>query len=195
MIEKIMKAVKSRNKKRGRNITVGAVVGMLLSCTVVMGTDVSGLEITNDGRKIEFTDKDGTKFEPGTEKDPYPENRWDGNTYINNITLSGTSNDSSNGCGISLKGDLGEFKFINNALITGTGAENEDYSYGIGIDNQRDTTITELINNGSMTGTSTKSESFGIMNGGTITILTNNGTIKEHLQKMQVVEFIVIAVL
>ena len=178
MIEKIMKAVKSRNKKRGRNITVGAVVGMLLSCTVVMGTDVSGLEITNDGRKIEFTDKDGTKFEPGTEKDPYPENTWDEvtETYTNNTILSGTSNDSSNGCGISLNGNLGEFKFINNALTTGTATE--DSSYGIGIDNQRDTTITELINNGSMTGTSTKSESFGIMNGGTITILTNNGTIK-----------------
>ena len=48
MIEKIMKAVKSGNKKRGRNITVGAVVGMLLSCTVAMGEDVSGLEITKD---------------------------------------------------------------------------------------------------------------------------------------------------
>ena len=69
MIEKIMKAVKSRNKKRGRNITIGAVVGMLLSCTVVMGTDVSGLEITNDGSgNIEFTDKDGNK----SEDNPYP---------------------------------------------------------------------------------------------------------------------------
>ena len=40
MIEKIMRAVKSNNKKRGRNITIGAVVGMLLSCTSVMGADV-----------------------------------------------------------------------------------------------------------------------------------------------------------
>ncbi|WP_319796330.1 hypothetical protein [Fusobacterium ulcerans] len=39
MIEKIMRAVKSNNKKRGRNITIGAVVGMLLSCTAVMGAD------------------------------------------------------------------------------------------------------------------------------------------------------------
>ena len=177
MIEKIMKAVKSGNKKRGRNITVGAVVGMLLSCSAIMRADVVGLEITKEGDTIIFKDKDGTKFEPGTEKDPYPENRWDGNTYINNITLSGTSNDSSNGCGISLKGDLGEFKFINNALITGTGAENEDYSYGIGIDNQRDTTITELINNGSIKGTSAKSNNFVIFNDGTITTLTNNGSI------------------
>ena len=177
MIEKIMKAVKSGNKKRGRNITVGAVVGMFLSCTVAMGAGETGLEITKESDTIIFKDKDGTKFEPGTEKDPYPENRWDGNTYINNITLSGTSNDSSNGCGISLKGDLGEFKFINNALITGTGAENEDYSYGIGIDNQRDTTITELINNGSIKGTSAKSNNFVIFNDGTITTLTNNGSI------------------
>ena len=40
MIEKIMKSVKSSNKKRGRNITIGAVVGMLLSCSVVMGEDI-----------------------------------------------------------------------------------------------------------------------------------------------------------
>ena len=39
MIEKIIKVVKSGNKKRGRNITIGAVVGMLLSCTAVMGAD------------------------------------------------------------------------------------------------------------------------------------------------------------
>ena len=176
MIEKIMKAVKSRNKKRGRNITIGAVVGMLLSCTVVMGTDVSGLEITNDGSgNIEFTDKDGNK----SEDNPYPENSWDEvtETYINNMALSGTSNDSSNGCGISLNGDLGEFKFINNALITGTGAENEDYSYGIGIYNQRGTTITELVNNGSIKGISVKSDSLVIFNSGTITTLTNKGTI------------------
>ncbi len=182
MIEKIMKAVKSGNKKRGRNITIGAVVGMLLSCTVVMGAaitapeDIAGLNITKDADgNIEFTDKDGTEFEPGTENDPYPENTWDKvtETYINNTILSGTSNDSSKGCGISLKGDLGEFKFINNALITGIATE--DSSFGIGILNGG--TITILTNNGSMTGTSAKSESFGILNGGTITILTNNGTI------------------
>ena len=77
MIEKIMKAVKSGNKKRGRNITVGAVVGMLLSCTVAMGAGETGLEITKESDTIIFKDKDGTKFEPGTEKDPYPENRWE----------------------------------------------------------------------------------------------------------------------
>ena len=39
MIEKIMKAVKSSNKRRGRNITIGAVIGFLLSCTAVVGAD------------------------------------------------------------------------------------------------------------------------------------------------------------
>ena len=37
MIEKIMKAVKSSNKRRGRNITIGTVIVFLLSCTAVMG--------------------------------------------------------------------------------------------------------------------------------------------------------------
>ena len=175
MIEKIMKAVKSGNKKRGRNITIGAVVGMLLSCTVAMGTDATGLEITNDGRKIEFTDKDGTKFEPGTEKDPYPENTWDEvtETYTNNTILSGIGDDSSRGYGISLSGDLGEFKFRNNALIKGIATDN--YGAGIYIDGS-DTTITELINNGSIKGTSVKSDSLVIWNEGTITTLTNNGS-------------------
>ena len=39
MIDKIIKAVKSGNKKRGRNITIGAVIGFLLSCTAVIGED------------------------------------------------------------------------------------------------------------------------------------------------------------
>ena len=39
MIEKVMKAVKRGNKKRSRNITIGAVIGFLLSCTAVMGAD------------------------------------------------------------------------------------------------------------------------------------------------------------
>ena len=172
MIEKIMRAVKSNNKKKGRNITIGAVVGMLLSCTAVMGKDVVGLEIGKSGSEIIFKDKDGNK----SEDNPYPENSWDGNTYINNITLSGTSNDDSSiGRGISLKGGLGEFKFINNALITGTATRGS--SFGAGIYNG-DNTITELVNDGSIKGTSTKSGSYGIQNNsGTITELINKGSI------------------
>ena len=54
MIEKIMKAVKSGNKKRGRNITVGAVIGFLLSCTAVMGADDKYLWIRENSGAIEF---------------------------------------------------------------------------------------------------------------------------------------------
>ena len=53
MIEKIMKAVKRGNKRRGRNITIGAVIGFLLSCTVVMGAD-SYLWIKGDSGEIKF---------------------------------------------------------------------------------------------------------------------------------------------
>lgn len=38
MIETIIKAVK-REIKRGRNITIGTVIGFLLSCTAVMGAN------------------------------------------------------------------------------------------------------------------------------------------------------------
>ena len=39
MIEKIMKTVKRGNKRKSKNITIGAVIGFLLSCTAVVGAD------------------------------------------------------------------------------------------------------------------------------------------------------------
>ena len=200
MIEKIMKAVKSGNKKRGRNITVGAVVGMLLSCTAVMGADKIGLEIGNSGSGIKFS-KDGTDFIPGkedgTDGDPYIDNSWDEGTktYTNSTTLLG-NNDSGNGYGLKLSGTLSEFKAVNNGSIVGS------YASGQGIYNDSGTmaeltnngliigtvrgiyndsgTITELTNNGLIIGTATGSYalSYGINNySGTITELTNNGSI------------------
>ncbi|MDH6456884.1 hypothetical protein M2102_000499 [Fusobacterium sp. PH5-7] len=129
MLEKIMRAVKSNNKKRGRNITIGAVLGMLLSCTAVMGEDAIGLEIKNDGG-IKFLGKDGV-FTPGDKSDPYPDNKWDENTYTNNSTIFGkTTEASSAGYGLKLSGDLGQMKFINNGSISG-----EKISNGCGIYN------------------------------------------------------------
>ena len=175
-MEKIIKAVKSGNKKRGRNITVGAVVGMLLSCTVAMGADVSGLDITKNGENIEFKDKDGKKFEPGndkedTQKDPYLENTWDekSKTYTNNTTISGESKDG-NGSGVKLSGDLDGMSFINKGTIAGTSKNGK----GSGIYNEG--TIAELENNGTIVGTSSE-YGYGIYNEGTITELENNGTI------------------
>ena len=64
MIEKIMKAVKSGNKKRGRNMTIGAVVGMLLSCITVMGAD-EYLWIKNTEGLIEFNKENTSNRNPG----------------------------------------------------------------------------------------------------------------------------------
>ena len=174
MIEKIMKAVKSGNKKRGRNITVGAIVGMLLSCTTAMGGD-NYLWIKDDNGTIKFsTDNDlSTSLD-----NPYIENNWDGSIYINNITLSGTDNDSSpKGYGLKLEGDLGAFELINNGSITGTATGTENHGRGYGIYNEG--TIESLANNGSITGTATGNNGigYGIYNKGTIESLANNGSI------------------
>ena len=183
MIEKIIRAVKSNNKKRGRNITIGAVVGMLLSCTTIMGKDVVGLEITKDGDKIIFRDKDGASFIPGKEespnKDPHPNNKWDGNTYINNSTISGEATTSGDkGIGLKLSGDLGEnFVLKNNGAIIGNGGYG--YSYGICISNLEG----KLTNNGAITGSESGSGSglyygYGIYIASFLTgNLTNNGAI------------------
>ena len=127
MIEKIMKAVKSSNKKRSRNITIGAVIGFLLSCTAVMGvTEDNYLWIKDDNGEIKFS----TNGREWNNENPYSENSWNTttNTYTNNITLSGKGNGVS-GANYGLK--LGtitnlnsEFKFINNGVISGTGSGN-----------------------------------------------------------------------
>ncbi|GAA6325494.1 hypothetical protein F350042L8_25920 [Fusobacterium ulcerans] len=155
MIEKILKAVKSSNKKRGKNITVGAVLGMLLSCTVVMGEDIIGLEITNNGSsEIKFS-KDGVEFIPGkeenpnTNKDPYIDNTWKNNTYTNNTTISGKSL-SGNGYGIKIDGESKKinFDFINKGAIFGESISDSNFGYGIEISNLEEGSNFNLINNG-----------------------------------------------
>ena len=176
MIEKIMKAVKSGNKKRGRNITLGAVVGMLLSCTVVMGENVAGLEIITEDTGIEFS-KDGKKFTPGSPADPYPVNTWSNNTYTNNLTISGTSEDGE-GYGIYVKdSDEGpanlDGNLINNGEIAGTGSTK---SYGIYAKNLNGS----LTNNGIIKGFDSD-ESYGINTGSDFSgNLINNGEISGY---------------
>ena len=174
MIEKIMKAVKSGNKKRGRNITVGAVVGMLLSCTAVMGAGEPGLEITKDGDKIVFRDKDGASFIPGKEespnKDPHPNNQWDGNTYINNSTIFAETTSGDNVIGLKLSDNL-KINLTNNGVITGSGS----YSgYGIDINSLTG----NLTNKGIITGSSDSSGSGIYIKSSLTGNLTNNGTIR-----------------
>ena len=145
MIEKIMKAVKRGNKKRSINITVGAVVGFLLSCTAVMGAGEIGLEIGNSGSGIEFS-KDGTVFIPGKEegsdKDPYIDNSWDESTktYTNNSAISEKITDANNidSCGLSL--DItggGISKIVNKGMINRYAKVSDTFydakAYGINI--------------------------------------------------------------
>jgi len=185
MIEKIMKAVKSSNKKRGRNITVGAVVGMLLSCTAVMGED-NYLWIRENRGAIEFntaitTDTSGAGGN-WNEEHPYSdENIWnaDTKTYINNMTLLSTAiNITADGyardasCALKLSGDLGGV--INNSLIMGTDINNvAKESSGIYIYNSSN--VETITNNGLITASA--GSSAGIHNFGAVETLTNTGSI------------------
>ncbi|WP_462355175.1 autotransporter outer membrane beta-barrel domain-containing protein, partial [Fusobacterium ulcerans] len=172
MIEKIMKAVKSGNKKRGRNITIGAVVGMLLSCTVVMGADVVGLEIKESDGNITFT--------PGIDEGTYPDNKWDEKsaTYTNNSGISAENNIAGKACGLKLSGDLSEMSFINNGSITATGVLSSYSEVGYGIYNE-DGSIGSITNTGKISG-----NYYGIYNSNSssgstssITSLKNSGSI------------------
>ena len=118
MIEKIMKAVKSSNKKRGRKITIGAVIGFLLSCTAVMGADEIGVNIIEKNGEIEIDDKG-----------KFSENTFENNTYTNNMTIS-AENPSNDAYGIKLALSNKTINIINNGLISGHG-----HGYGYGISN------------------------------------------------------------
>ncbi|MHD0318950.1 autotransporter domain-containing protein, partial [Fusobacterium sp. THCT1E2] len=189
MIKKIMKAVKRGNKKRGRNITIGAVVGFLLSCTAVMGAD-NYLWINEDGGAIKFSIDGSTTIgkEHWLLDNPYTENTWDADTktYTNNMILSSSEDngiDDSHGKNVSygfkltgefkLIGDLSRFNFINNGSIAAAGSEACCAIY-----NYEDTIINTLLNNGVITGES-KNYNYGIYSDvdSRIETLTNNGVI------------------
>ncbi|WP_462425800.1 autotransporter domain-containing protein [Fusobacterium varium] len=194
MIEKIMKAVKRGNKRRGRNITIGAVIGFLLSCTAVMGaTSDKYLWIREDGGTIKFS-IDGTTTSDGDWKteNPYENagNIWDKDTatktytYTNNMTLSsnaanGTIGNGNISYGLRLSGNLTDVNFINNGSITG---EISDAGSGFGIYNTGK--MGNIANTGLISGTSTTSGSgYGILNYNSVTKatirnITNAGKIK-----------------
>ena len=151
MIEKIMKAIKNSNKKRSRNITIGTVVGFLLSCTAVMGATSDKylwIEKDKDG-KIKFNTT-ATSTVEGTwdEENPYKNagNIWDTVTYTNNTTLSSSvangkitdedGDDQDISYGFRLSGDLTGVNFVNNGSIIGIiSSSSTSYSYGSGIYN------------------------------------------------------------
>lgn len=154
MIEKIMKVVKSGNKKRGRNITIGTVVGMLLSCTTVMGT---GLNITKEiGTDIKFSNA-------GTEL--FKENSFKNNIYTNNTKIDGIYLKIAN----DLKIDL-----YNNGTILGR--ESGSYKIGLWLNS---TTMGNIENDGMITGDNNAGQyGYGIYGiSSTIDNIKNNGII------------------
>ncbi|CAK7018603.1 autotransporter outer membrane beta-barrel domain-containing protein [Fusobacterium varium] len=192
MIEKIMKAVKSSNKRRGRNITIGAVIGFLLSCTAVMGEDKVQLDIAVNDGKIKFN---GEEYNSETHK--FLDNTFDGETYTNNeVIFKETSGMDDTSTGIKLALSDKTINIINNGIIAARGKGNNGYGivissgtigiltnnglvlgYGTnmsyGIYNDYSGNITTLINNGLITA-SEASSPCGIQNNGTITTLINN---------------------
>ncbi|GAA6323313.1 hypothetical protein F350042L8_04110 [Fusobacterium ulcerans] len=196
MIEKIIRAVKSNNKKRGRNITIGAVVGMLLSCSAVMGAD-DYLWIKNNSGTIEFSKDNGTKWE---ERNPYSgDNSWNGKTYINNITLSGTDNgkdedDNVISYGLKLSGDLEKLNFMNNGILNVTITTNNS-NHGIYVDSSAK--IGNIENNGLINNNSNDSGSGitiysslkieNISNSGVINVPSNGMNIESMSQIEKIV--------
>ena len=167
MIGKLLKMVKSSNKKRGRNITVGAVVGMLLSCTVVMG---EGLEIIQEtGKEILFNDK---VYDKATH--PFEENTFENNVYTNNMNIEDSDSVGNTGCGlfIEMNENLG-LKIDNNGIILGSRkGYNQD---GFGVWNYT-SKIEKINNNGIILG---KGQRYGrgILNSATINNIENKGII------------------
>ena len=187
MIEKVMKAVKRGNKRRGRNITIGAVIGFLLSCTAVMRAG-DYLWIKEDSGAIKFSTNSATgdngKWDTAN---PYSDNNWDTvkKTYTNNMKLSSNvANGSSGAIGISyglrLSGSLTDVNFVNNGSIIGKmSGSGSDGGYGFGIYNTG--AIENIANRGEISGTgsgsSSTSEGHGIVNLGTMGAITNIGII------------------
>ena len=204
-MDKIIKAVKSSNKKRGRNITIGAVIGMLLSYTVVIGAEENYLWIKGEEETIKFSTIDGGGSGSNwSNENPYNENTWLGNTYTNNTILSGTDNGKDlskpTGYGLKLSGDLKEVSFINNGLVLGKGKYNYGifnsscniksiinngiiYGYYTGIGNSSDNSsssiIGNILNNGTVFGSDfgIYNESYGSNSVSTIDNIINNGTV------------------
>ena len=191
MIEKIMKAVKSSNKKRSRNITIGTVIGFLLSCTAVMGAG-DYLWIKEDSGKIKFSTDSTTDSAEGTwnERNPY-ENAGnirdkDTKTYTNNTLLSSNAANGKNSSGrnisygLRLSGELTDVNFINNSSIGEMSGV--AYNYGYGIYNES-TKMGNIENMGVISGYGTSSSGYG--NGienykGTIGDITNTGVISGY---------------
>ena len=157
MIEKIMKAVKSGNKKRGRNITIGAVVGMLLSCTTVLGAKVTehiGLEIKKNGNDMEFTANSGmdtTNTSKNEEENEYLKyNTFKDGIYTNIMEIEGSALSGSFAAyGMKISSLTDKFTLINQNIIIAKMSKTIDQSAtGIEISSIPSETDFTIENNG-----------------------------------------------
>jgi hypothetical protein len=147
-MEKLIKVIKNRNKKKGINVVIKVVITFLLSSITIIGAEEI-LWIKNDGGIVKFSNNNSS---PTETQNPYQNNEWNGNIYTNNITLAG----KDSGYGLKLDGDLSSFDFVNNGIIIGTTASN---SLGAGIE-IGSSKIKKIYNNGVIIGT-TASDSYG----------------------------------
>ena len=136
-------------------------MGMLLSCTTVMGADIVGLDVSkNLNDEIEFS-KGGNIFEPESSADPYIGNNWDEdtNTYTNNTIISGdTLNRDNSGIKITNLTREFNFKIMNNGILK---SENGGKDCGINMDS----IIEHIKNNGLITGYGYTNISYAAGNG------------------------------
>ena len=153
MIEKIMKVVKSSNKRRGRNITIGTVIGFLLSCTAVAGAD----------EYLYIKDNSGIQFST------------DGNVWDN--TILSVNGIGVNAHGVKLELNSPNFKFINNGTINGS--SDSKIAYGIYSDSGE---VESIENDGIINGNSRNGSSIGIHNGGRVTKIINRGIINDEIR-------------
>lgn len=150
MIEKMLKIVKSSNKKRGRSITIGTVIGFLLSCTTTIGAEkeMAGLEIKRENGNLNFTALSGGAS-PNTSvgediNEFYKYNTFKDNVYINNSAISEKASSTlQNSYGIKLSLLIENFTIINENVI---GVKSEKGSNNIGI-NISDSAIEFTIQN------------------------------------------------
>ncbi|MDU1911416.1 autotransporter outer membrane beta-barrel domain-containing protein [Fusobacterium sp.] len=169
MIEKVMKRVKRGNKKRGINITIGAIIGLILSCTAVMGADIEiGHKIDNmNDSEYDFINNGDISVSNSS-----------GNAlgvFVNSSTMRNILNNKSInaignlGCGIFITSSKVEENIINNGTISAVGTNGSN-----GININGNSTVGDIVNNGNI-------NVIGISNGNVngYGIYLDNSTVEE----------------
>ena len=166
MLEKIMKEVKRKVKKKSLNITTAAVIGFLLSCPLAMG---EGLEITQEtGKEILFNEE---IYDKATHL--FEENTFENNVYTNNMEII---KNGQLGLAIEIADDF-QLEICNNNLISAD--NNIAGAYGI---YNSESKIKKIENNGTISAKGITS-SYGISNvSGEIGEILNSGIISGELK-------------